>query len=845
MTRCHSPWRTLWSLFLLGGISLACTSREIPLEVAYAGCNAVLSPGPVCVLQRNRSLSLWVEAPREAKIDIRSEGRLLEASGETVQNGQWFSLTIPPQAQRIDVLVRAGRGRGSWSLAVAGPEALTGSSRDLLDEVTEKMLRVHNAIDRLQLAAAREMLSSLRLPPEAPAESRIAVLYYQGLLAEKEGDYRSALTETQKAVEIAERLKLNLRRWIAEEQMALLLRGVGRTREAAELFERLRRTAQSADACYEAQLLANQAWATLLSREAGERLGDPTPLFEQALATYQTCPSFSLDKRVNLLTNLALSQLQEGRLDRAKDLLDEARELEPHPPLPQTLWWLDLEARIALQEEQPAEALRLFERLEELARGTSSPDGQLRAVFGQARSQRSLKEETAALVTLRRAEELLDEQSLQVPIHEGRETFMATRQAIVSLHVEILLDQGRTAEALDVARHSRSRMLRQLERSDRLASLPPDRRSRWERLLTHYQERRAALEERAQDDGRLPADQLRREQAARQAEMESLKEILDQAFLMLDDAPGARDEALPPPRPGELLLTWCPLSRGWVGFAANGRTIATYRFDLPGGALLLPGELSRRLLLPFREEIAKAPRLRILPAGPLQGVDFHALPFEGDVLLARRPVVYGLDLPVPRGSAQPTGRRALLVADPRDDLPGTLSEARTVRKALEDGPHPWRTEELQSRDASAEAVRRRLTQVDLLHYAGHGTYSGFGGWDSSLLLAGATRLTLGDLLALDRVPAWVVLSGCDTGRTSIEIPVESLGLAHAFLLAGSRAVIASVRPADDRTVPAFFTGLYQRLDRETDTAVAFQQAQLAWREQNPGADWAGFRLFVP
>ena len=132
-------------------------------------------------------------------------------------------------------------------------------------------------------------------------------------------------------------------------------------------------------------------------------------------------------------------------------------------------------------------------------------------------------------------------------------------------------------------------------------------------------------------------------------------------------------------------------------------------------------------------------------------------------------------------------------------------------------------------EASAEAVRDRLATADLLHYAGHGTYSGFGGWESSLLLAEETRLTLGDLLALKRVPTWVVLSGCDTGRSSAETPVEGLGLAHAFLLAGSQAVVASTGPAADRTVPAFFAELYRQWDREPDLALALQRAQLSWR----------------
>lgn len=839
---------TLLCVLLLAGGS---SRPDIPLQVEYAGCRAVLAPGSVCVLPRSRSLSLWIEAPPGAQIEIRAAGGRIDAAGEPVQNGQRFSLVLPAGAERVDVLVEAPEGRASWSLALAAREALEallrqGTSRDEQEEISQKMLLVQGSIDGLRLAAAREALSALRLPPDAPAESHFLAAFYQSLLAEKEGDYRSALAAMQTAVEIAERVKADRHLWLAEEQLALLLRGVGRSRDAIEIFGRLRRTALAEDPCHEAQLLNNQAWSVLLAREAGEELPDPAPLLERALERYGACADAGTGKQVNVLINLALAHLQERRLAPAKSLLARVREMEPHPPLPHTLWKLDLEARIALREERPAEALARFGHLEDLAAQTSSPGGRLRAAFGQARSHVALEDLAAALATLHQAETLLDEQSLQVPVHEGRETFMATRQAIVSLHVEILLDEGRTREALDVARHARSRMLRQLEHSDRLASLTADQRAQWEHLLAEYHRKRTALEERAKNDGWLPADQLRFERAARKVEAESAKKLLDQAFLVLKGSGEKPREEPPPLRPGELTLTYHPLPQGWVGFAADEKTVTGHRFELPPEALSRPAELSRRLLLPFQAAIERAGRIRILPSGPLRRIDFHALPFAGDILLARAPVVYGLDLPVSAGSAQP-GRHALLVADPRGDLPGARAETRIVREALEAGPRPWTTEELEGSMASAESVRDRLASVDLLHYAGHGTFSGPGGWESSLLLAEETRLTLGDLLALDRVPAWVVLSGCDTGRSSTETSVESLGLAQALLLAGSQAVVATTRPADDRTVPGFFAELYRQWEHEPDLdlAVALQRAQLSWRQENPRVDWAGFRLLVP
>jgi cellulose synthase operon protein C len=708
----------------------------------------------------------------------------------------------------------------------------------------DKLLPVNDAINEGRLAEARKMLQAIRLPSGAPAKSRYEVAYYRALLAESEGDYRSAMAEAREAEEIAQRVKLERYRWMAQEMKGLILTAVGRFGDAVQLFARLRREKVALTPCEEAQVPANQAWAMLLAREAGERSGDPTPALEAALALYETCEKFTPEKRMNLLIDLALAHLQEGRLARTKELLAQARRLDPDPTLLNRLWYLDLEARIALAEGRPAEALRRFGEIEEVASAAGSPDYRLRAASGKAQSQRNLGETGAALEILREAEALLDEQSLQIPLQEGRETFMATRHAVVNLHAELLLEKGRNEEALDLVRHARSRLLRQLERSQSLASLPPDRRERWERLVVVYRERRAVLEEQARDEWRLPADQAARARAVTAAETEELKRILDEAFQLL---PRERPrEASLAPRPGELTLAYHPLSRGWAGFAAVGRAVLrVHAFELPPDLSDLD-RLSESLLLPFQAEIEKAERIRILASGPLQGVDFHALPFGGDVLLAEHPVVYGLDLQVPPAPATGRMRHALLVADTLGDLPYALDESREVLETLRSGPQPWTTEELKGAEASAEAVRERLASADLLHYAGHGSFSGSGGWDSSLLLAEETRLTLGDLLALDdRVPAWVVLSACETGKSSIQVPIESLGLAQAFLLAGSRAVIASVRPVKDSDLPAFFPELYREWHRQPDLAVALQRAQLSWRKRYPRADWQSFRLFEP
>jgi CHAT domain-containing protein len=138
-----------------------------------------------------------------------------------------------------------------------------------------------------------------------------------------------------------------------------------------------------------------------------------------------------------------------------------------------------------------------------------------------------------------------------------------------------------------------------------------------------------------------------------------------------------------------------------------------------------------------------------------------------------------------------------------------------------------------------------MVSADLFHLAGHGTYLGRGGWESHLPLAGDSRLTLGDLLALERVPERVVLSTCDAGHPSGEASIEGVNLAHAFLIAGSRSVLAAVKPVHDRAARQFLTRLYQGWNGTGDLAVALRRAQLAgWRE-SPTGDWRSFRLFEP
>jgi CHAT domain len=125
--------------------------------------------------------------------------------------------------------------------------------------------------------------------------------------------------------------------------------------------------------------------------------------------------------------------------------------------------------------------------------------------------------------------------------------------------------------------------------------------------------------------------------------------------------------------------------------------------------------------------------------------------------------------------------------------------------------------------------------------------AGTDGFDSALPLASGGKFTPGDILALRTSPTYVLLFGCETGRESAEGTLGDLGLAHAFLAAGARSVVASARVVDDGLSRDLARELYARIAREPDGDLprALRDAEIALRKKGASSDWAAFRALVP
>ncbi len=699
---------------------------------------------------------------------------------------------------------------------------------------------------RHDLAAARDVLEGIPEGWDGPAESVYVRDYYRGLLAALTGDLRTALRSLEAAAEQARRLALVQRRLAAEQVLLRQLQNLGRRREAEALADRLLAGGDDLHACERGELLNNLGWTALLALESrsGEDFGDPAPALEQALSEFTDgCPQLG-HEQINVRLNLALAHLYAGRPAAAARELEEIHRLGTLPELRMSLWKLEIEARLELVGGRPADALERYDEMAALAAASLTPAAELRAALGRGRALEAAGDSVAALDAYGDAERRLDEAVRRVPLTEGRELFLAQRQEGIRRYLELLLQAGRREEAFAVARRSRSRILRGVLRQERLERLSPEEQQRWDRAVSAYRRDRDELDDAAGGDWRLPRPRLRRLEAERQATHRDLLRQLDDALAMLDRRAPDPGSLAPPPEAGsgELLLLYHPLGSGWVGFAHDGRRLIAER--LRCDSVERPVELlADCLLVPFAEQLESSSRLRILPYGPLRQTDFHALLWKGEPLLAAAEVIYDLDLP---GIRQPHPaadglRDALLIADTAGDLPAARREANAVAKAL---TADWRVRRLQGDDARGDAVRSLLPRVSLLHYAGHAAYEGDGGWRSALRLAGG-GLTVGDVLLLERAPRWVVLSGCETGRTTELAAAEAIGLAHAFVAAGSESVVATTRPVSDRDALRLTQSFYHRWAGGTPPAAALRQAQLELRGVDPAADWAAFRLLEP
>jgi CHAT domain len=226
-----------------------------------------------------------------------------------------------------------------------------------------------------------------------------------------------------------------------------------------------------------------------------------------------------------------------------------------------------------------------------------------------------------------------------------------------------------------------------------------------------------------------------------------------------------------------------------------------------------------------------AHRVHVVASGPLWRVPFGWLPAGDSLAMERWSVCL---TPCARMAAVKPGPgivpRAVAVAHSGfPPLLNVAAEARLVATVLGGA--------VVSQEAATprRVLNDYLPEASVLHFGCHGIADPVTPWLAALQLAPDDqhrdgRLMLYEILERQCAADMVNLAACYTGRTEGPMSFPE-SLAHAWLGAGARFVIASLWPANDRECLAFAEDLYGEYRTSGDAMSAFHHAQICQLER--------------
>jgi CHAT domain-containing protein len=273
----------------------------------------------------------------------------------------------------------------------------------------------------------------------------------------------------------------------------------------------------------------------------------------------------------------------------------------------------------------------------------------------------------------------------------------------------------------------------------------------------------------------------------------------------------------------------------------------------PDGALnLLPFEALRDNQ---GEYLLKSSVVSYVPSGTILDVLRHASENERAVspFLGVGDVAYENQGGAGRRIAAPDSVRGRVLRGMADlsgmrlqDLPQTREEVEEIGKIVGPGAVI-----LLGKDATETAFKKEpLEQFRVLHLAVHGFADPQYPERSALVLGTDTKsgddglLQVREIVRLRLNAELTTLSACDTGVGKLQGQEGVSSLVEAFLVAGSKSVVASLWSADDTFASALMDRFYLRLGRGEDTGSALRDAKLdlltKYGEQVSPFYWAAF-----
>lgn len=258
-------------------------------------------------------------------------------------------------------------------------------------------------------------------------------------------------------------------------------------------------------------------------------------------------------------------------------------------------------------------------------------------------------------------------------------------------------------------------------------------------------------------------------------------------------------------------------------------------------------EILNPLIEPLATHTQPNELLILSPTGLLHAIPLHALTLDGQVLLERNPVVYCPSLGILRYSIARRKfdhgeKSAAFFGDPTGDR----RESRELVRYL---AHKYKTEPYLTGAITRASFIAMLSSNDLVHFQGHAEHIPHDPLNSHLILADG-QLTAREIFGISNIRTeHVILAACESAVNVLKTGDEPLGLIPAFLVAGTRTVLATLWKVHQSSTVQVMRGYHDTLFQGNSTlnkAEALRQSVLALR-QNPNYSapyhWAPFILY--
>ncbi len=784
------------------------------------------------------------------------EARVLRNLAQTLKSKGDYAEGLARAEEALAIHEELGEREG------AGRAATTlGALHDLRGEYQLALQRYGQAEAALQETPGRDFFM---------LQNEFAITY------KNLGEYQEALTHYRRALEGQERAG---DRYGA---MSTLLNSgnvyviLGDFARATSNYERSLAIARALDDRNAQALLLGNLGAAALGLEDPARA---LSLHGQALEIARAIGARNVEALA--LEGIGEAALAEGDVSRAREHLVQAlaiqREIGARAFAGNVLVLL---AEASLRANDFAGAAPLAAEALTIARETGNPEMEWRAQHLLARVARGEGRTEAALGLLRASMETINGLRGRIPTDAGKIGYLETRQAVFHEAIDLLVAEGRHAEALETAEAARSRAFVDLLAERKIAAAPDDA-SALASIRDEETRLRAQGRMRASDDaGRA---ELLRTRAATTATIGARLDAVraerpELASLVVADPPSLAQMTEIGRRLDATVVEYFVTDKRLFIFvldAAGGvssRSVALSRKQLRrdvGDVHRMLNELDaaglrdqravrsglaklhRLLIAPIANRLPRDPErlVYVIPHDALLRVPFAALlDPQGRTLLGRHTLAFAPSIGVLRYTADkkvPGVARLLAMADPgtgADALPGARDEVRQLARHFP----PSRRTVLLGKDASEANGKKLGPGQSILHFAVHGLIDDARPLDSALLLAGGGgedgALHVSEAFGLRLQADLVVLSGCSTGLGKVTGD-GILGLARAFLYAGTPSVVVSQWDVSDRATAFLMDRFYAGLQAGHGKAGSLREAQMATLARYPHpALWAAFSL---